>query len=102
MVMVEGGTARDMAKAQVSICFSFEPRGTKKTIEQILSERNIQEESLRTLCQEEADSMVKNRLLHTDRDGETYIFSKDPQGNYSWQLATRADVLKYRVRRLLK
>ena len=101
MAMIEGGTARDMAQASVAICFNFEPRGTKKTIEQILSERKIQDESLRTLCQEEADRMVQVKSLHTDRDGKTYVFSKDQQGEYSWQPATRMDVLKYRLRRFL-
>ena len=101
MVGVEGGTARDIAQAMVSICFNFEPRGTGKTIEQILSERNIQDESLRTLCQEEADRMVQGKFLHTDRDGEEYVFSKDSKGNYSWQSATRADILKYHLRNFL-
>ena len=101
MVGVEGGTARDIAQAMVSICFNFEPRGTGKTIEQILRERNIKDKLLKTLCQEEADRMVQVRFLHIDGDGEKYVFSKDPQGNYSWQPATRSDVLKYHLRRLL-
>ena len=97
MVMVEGGTERDLAQALVSICFSFEPKGTQKTIEQILSERNIQDKLLRTLCQEETERMVENRFLHLSNDGN-YAFSKDSQGRYSWQPATKLDVLRYRLR----
>ena len=101
MGIVEGGTIRDLARESVLITLEFKPRGTKRTIEQILTERNIQEESLRTLCQEEADRMVQVRFLHIEGDGEEYVFSKDSQGNYSWKRATRRDVLRYRLRKFL-
>lgn len=100
MGIVEGGTIRDLAQANVLICFEFKPRGTKKTIEQILSQRKIQDELLKRLCQEEAESMIQRRFLHIDNDGK-YVFSRDSQGNYSWQPATRMDVLRYHLRRFL-
>ena len=94
------GTIRDLARESVLINLEFKPRGTKRTIEQILTERNIQEESLRTLCQEEADRMVKKRFLYI-KNRETYIFSRDSRGRYSWQPAPIKDVIKYHLRRLL-
>ena len=100
MAIVEGGTVRDLAQAEVLITFEFKPRGTGKTIEQILSERDIKDELLRTLCQEEADRMVQVRFLHVEKSGK-YVFSKDLQGNYSWQPATRMDIIRYHSRRFL-
>lgn len=99
MGAVTGGTIRDLAQAEVLITFEFKPRETGKTIEQILSERNIKDEPLRTLCQKEADRMAKGSTLF--EQGKLYIFYKDEQGNYFWRNVTGMDVLKYRLRRLL-
>lgn len=101
MGIAEGGTIRDLARANVSICFSFEPRRTKKTIEQILNERGITDPNLRQACQEEADRMVEQRVLYIRKDRINYVFSKDDQGTYSLQPATRLDVLRYHLKRLL-
>jgi len=93
MGIIDGGTMRDLARAEVDICFTFEPRGTGMTIEQILEKRGTTNPNLRRLMQEEADNMVRRRFLFYDKD-RTYVFSKDHQGNYSWQPATIIDKLR--------
>ena len=88
MGIIDGGTERDLARAEVDICFTFEPRGTERTIEQIFEKRHTTNPNLRILMQEEADDMVKRRHLLVE-GRKVYVFSKDSQGKYSWQSASR-------------
>src|SRR3990172_5127875 len=62
-MLMEGGTIEDWARAHVSIGFSFEPWGTKKTIEHIFDERNVRDDALLDLAKKEADKMVTQRYL---------------------------------------
>ena len=96
-MLMEGGTIEDWARAHVSIGFSFEPWGTKKTIEHIFDERNVRDDALLDLAKKEADKMVTQRYLHHDGDGKVYVFSKDNEGKYSWQPATFRDKLMNRA-----
>ena len=87
MGVCSGGTMRDLAQTEVDICFSFEPKGTKKTIEQILNQRSPKNPILRKIMGEEADKMVAQKFLSYDENGQVHIFSKDSQGAYSYQPA---------------
>jgi len=95
MSILQGG---NLAQTAILETFRTIPVGTKKTIEQISEEKSIP--SLREWCREEADKMVEERFLSVSHDGK-YIFSRDSQGNYFWQSATRLEVLKYHLRRFL-
>ena len=96
MGVLEG---RNLAQTAILETFRAIPAGTKKTIEQISEEKSIP--SLRKWCQEEADKMVEERFLRVDHDGK-YVFSRDSQARYSWQPATRRDVIGYYFEKILK
>lgn len=93
MGVIDGGTQRDLAQVEVDICFTFEPRGKGKTMDQIFGERGTTDPNLRRLMQEEADNMVRRRHLLIEQD-QTYVFSKDANGAYSWQPARITDKLR--------
>ena len=80
----------DMAQSSVLINFTFEPKGTKRSISDIIKNRNITDNSFKELCGQEADSMVERKFLSIEKTG-TYVFSKDKQGNYFWKEATFGD-----------
>ncbi len=90
MGMMIGGTMKDFAQQEVLVNFAFETKEVKKNIEEIFKERRITDKKLKTLCEQEADSMVKRRFLQIDEKG-TCVFSKDNQGNYFWKEATFLD-----------
>ena len=90
MVCGEGGTIESLAQTHVDLCFSFEPKGTKKSIEDILRERSISNPNVRSLCKQEAEKMVDQRCLLYDNEGK-WVFSKDEQKNYSWEPARIKD-----------
>ncbi len=78
-----------------------EPKGTKKTLAEMLGRTLFkQNPDLRQLAQEELDSMAKRRYMKIE-DGNKYIFSKDSDGRYSWQPASKRDILRYHVRSLI-
>lgn len=103
MGVCEGCTQREFVQIEASMALEFEPKGTKKTIDQILDERTIfrNNPQLRTIGQEELDMMVERRFMSIELDGSKYTFSKDQEGRYSWQPATRLDIIRYHLRRPL-
>lgn len=98
---MEGGTIEDWARMHVFIGFDFESIGTKRTIEQIFEERNVQDVVLLNLAKKEADKMVTQRFLHYDEGKKVYVFSKNKEGEYYWQSATSRDRFMNRIRRYL-
>jgi len=100
---VSGGcTDREFAQIEASIALEFGPKGTKKTIDEML-DRNlfVNDPNFRGLGEGELDRMVERRFMRIELDGSKYVFSKDQEGRYSWQPATRLDVIRYHLRRPL-
>ena len=91
-----GGTERDMANAEVSICFTFEPRGTKKSLEDIYKQRNTPDNFKPRIKAEAEDMVAKKFMLVEGRN--LYVFSKDKQEKYFWKPATLADRGRYYLR----
>ena len=102
MGICDGCTDRQFAQIEASMALEFEPKGTKKTIDQML-DRNlfVNNPHFKGLGEEELDEMVKRRYMRIELDGSKYVFSKDQEGRYSWQPATRLDITKYHLRRPL-
>ena len=100
MGIMVGGTIEDLARSEVTINFTFEPKGTKKSLDEIFKARRITNEEMRRLCQQEADLMVERRFMLYDGDG-VHTFSKDDQGNYFWREATKAEKIMGYLGRLV-
>lgn len=90
MGICEGGTIEDLALCGIFINFTFEPRGTKKNIDAICESRGVSNPLMRGLYLAKAEEMVARKsLLKEGKD--TYVFSKDEQGNYFWKKANIID-----------
>ena len=89
MGIVNGGTIEDLANAEISVCFSFEPRGTRKSLEDIYSQRSTSKE-LKPLIKKEVERMVKKKYMLIEGK-ETYVFSRDTENKYYWKKAAAAD-----------
>lgn len=96
MGVCEGCTDRQFARIEASMTLEFEPKKTMKTINQIFNERSFLRNNpyFRRLAQEELDRMVQGKFMRFDHDGR-YIFSRDQEGRYSWQPATRTDLIRH-------
>ena len=102
MGVSDGLTVREFLQTEASIALEFEPIGTKKTLGDMLNRTVFLNNSqFREIGWEELDRMAKKRYMRIELDKSKYVFSKDSEGNYSWQPATRLDVLKYHLRRPL-
>ena len=102
MSACEGCTDREFVQIEASMALEFEPTGTKKTINELL-DRNlfVNNPYFRRLGEDELNRMVERRFMRIELDGSKYVFSKDQEGRYSWQPATRLDVIRYHLRRPL-
>lgn len=91
---VDGGTMAYLAQSgvlsDIVLSFTFEPKGTKKTLKEIFRDRDITDQYMKSLYQQEADRMVAQRYLLHEKDG-VWVFSKDEQGRYSWEHARYKD-----------
>ena len=101
MGFCDGCTAREFAQIEAGMALEFEPKGTKKTIDEMLDRNLFADPHFRILGQEELDEMVARRSMRIELDGSKYVFSKDLQGAYSWQPATRLDIIRYHLRKPL-
>ncbi len=99
MGLVGGGTVADLVQGHILISFTFEPSGTKKTLDEIFRTRNITNPYMRSLCKQEADRMVAQRLLFYNK-GDSLVFSKDKQERYSWERAGYKDRVMNFINRL--
>ena len=45
---------------------------------------------MKKLCEQEADKMASYKFLYYAKNG-TFVFSKDENGNYSWEKANLKD-----------
>jgi hypothetical protein len=84
MSLCVGGTIEDFVQGEILINFSFEPKGIKKSMDEIYEARHVIEPSLRALYQKQADYMIKKKVSLLE-DKKRYIFSKDDSGRYFWQ-----------------
>ncbi len=101
MGVCDGCTSEEFAQIEASFGLDFEPRGTKKTLSELLNRQIFNDTHYRKLGEQQLNKMAEQRFMLIERDKSKYIFSKDSEGNYSWQPATRFDVLKYHLRRPL-
>jgi hypothetical protein len=91
MSAIEGGTMADFVNQNIISALEFVPKGTKKSIDQILAEMEKITDGKKKFYQLEAERMVIQRFLYHDLDKQTYVFSKDNQGKYFFKPATRFD-----------
>ncbi|MDP3992565.1 MAG: hypothetical protein U1B79_00600 [Candidatus Pacearchaeota archaeon] len=101
MGVCNGCTDREFAQIEASMALEFEPKGTKKKLDEMLDRNLFADLHFRRLGQEELDEMVARRSMRIELDGSKYVFSKDPQGAYFWQPATRLDIIRYHLRKPL-
>ena len=85
------GTIKDFVRNEIFLSLDFEPRGTKKTIDEMIKNGDITPKKMRRIYRLEADKMVSRRFLKYDLDKKIYVFSKDNGDKYFWQLATLRD-----------
>lgn len=97
----DGCTSEEFAQIEASIGLDFEPRGTKKTLGELLNRRVFNDPHYRELGEQQLNKMAEQRQMLIEMDGGKYVFSKDSEGNYSWQPATRKDIIRYHLRRPL-
>lgn len=85
-----GGTEKDLALANILIEFEFEPKGTKKSLDEICKARGITGDLMKNLCGSQADLMAVKRFMKYDKEGK-WVFSKTDKGEYFWKEATFRD-----------
>ena len=91
-------TEQDRACVNVEICFTFERRGTRKTIDTIAEQRHVTDEEFKALMRSEADRMAQQGTLLKDEKG-VYRFTKHGDGSYSWEPAGMKGRAEYLIKR---
>jgi hypothetical protein len=74
-----------------------QPMGAKLTLGQIFDRTGLPE-SFKGILREETEEMVKSRVFFmqgSGREGRKYAFTKDQQGNFSYQPAELRDKFRY-------
>lgn len=93
MGMIDGGTRADHVfhvRHHIFSAVIYDPK-RRKSIEQILEERGEITDEKKKTYQLEADRMIAQKFLYRDLDKKDYVFSKDKEGKYFFQPATRID-----------
>ena len=93
------GIGRFYTREKVLINFTFEPKGVKKSLDDICKARRISDKAEVELCRQEADSMVRDKFMCIERNGQ-WIFSRDNEGYY-WKKASFVDKCIHYCKRLV-
>lgn len=89
-MLIEGGNVETRARMEVLTEFILEPKGARKSMDDIYAARGITDSYMKSLCSREAETMAQERFMHCGEDG-SYVFSRDENGSYFWKKATIKD-----------